>query len=156
MNGITHADSSVLILAGITICVLLIWRLLVWIREAPVHPDPWGAEIERLMDEPEAVPVCHHCFTPCPTLGWFCEHCGAAVGPYNNYMPYIYVFSQGEVLRNGVMDRMRANPLVVIGYLLYSAVSYVIVAPVYWFFLFRNVRWRKDQSAMTAPGNPTL
>ena len=54
-------------------------------------------------------------------------------------MPYLNAFSQGEVLRNGVFDRMRASPLILVGYLLVSLKGYLVFAPVYWFFLARNL-----------------
>ena len=56
-------------------------------------------------------------------------------------MPYVELFSEGEVFRNGVLDRVRLSPLTVAGYVLYSLTQYLILAPVYWFFLFR--RWRE-------------
>jgi hypothetical protein len=95
-----------------------LWRLVVWIRDAPVRPDPWDGEAEKqLQSAPE---TCPHCSTPQPPTAWFCEHCGRAVGPYNNLMPFLNVFSEGEVLRNGTGDRLRKSPLIVIGYFLIS------------------------------------
>jgi hypothetical protein len=116
------------------------WRLLVWIKNAPLSPDPWNRAIDQTVHQPDAVPICHHCLTPASPTGWFCECCGCAVGPYNNYMPYLYIFSQGEVLRNGVTERIQINALTVGGYLLISLSGYVVFAPLYWFFLFRNLR----------------
>ena len=85
---------------GIGLLVLAgLWRLIVWVREAPQKPDPWDAGIERQLEEPESVEICHRCFSPQPPNAWFCEHCGSAVGPYNNLMPYLNAFSEGEVLR---------------------------------------------------------
>jgi hypothetical protein len=55
-------------------------------------------------------------------------------------MPYLHIFSQGEVLRNGVTERIQINALTVGGYLLISLSGYVVFAPLYWFFLFRNLR----------------
>jgi hypothetical protein len=122
-----------LVLAGL-------WRIVVWIRTAPIKPDPWSAEIETSLQAEDATPICHHCLTPHSNTAWFCGHCGSAVGPYNNLMPYVCVFSQGEVLRNGVTDKLRANPLIIIGYLLYSLGNYFIFAPIYWFFFFKNLK----------------
>jgi len=59
-------------------------------------------------------------------------------------MPYVYIFSQGEVLRNGVTDRLRASPLTIIGYLIYSLGNYFIFAPIYWYFFFNNLRRLKE------------
>jgi hypothetical protein len=116
------------------------WRLILWVRVATPGPEPWGAEIEASLQAEDAVPICHRCLTPHSEVAWFCEHCGSAVGNYNNWMPYVYVFSQGEVFRNGVTDKLRASPLTIIGYLLCSLSSYAFLAPIYWFFFFKNLR----------------
>jgi hypothetical protein len=121
-----------------------LWRLIVWIRHAPHTPDPWGFEVEESLQQADATPICHRCLTPHQTDARFCEHCGSAVGTYNNWLPYIYIFSQGEVLRNGVTDKLRARPLTVIGYLIYSLGNYFILAPVYWFFFFKNLKRLKE------------
>ena len=96
----------------------LFWRFLVWVREAPVTPDPWDAETDKKLSEPETSQACHHCSTPLTDTAWFCPHCGSAVGPYNNLMPYVYIFSQGEVYRNGTDQRFRNRFLVATGYFL--------------------------------------
>jgi len=103
---------------GLGLAVL--WRFIVWIRETPVRPDPWDAETEQKLSEPDAQEVCPHCSTPQPSDAWFCSHCGRAVGPYNNLMPYVQVFSEGEVFRNGTCDRLRNSLLIPVGYLLLS------------------------------------
>ena len=56
--------------------------------------------------------------TPQEPEAWFCKHCGAAVGPYNNLMPFLNVFSEGEVLRNGITHRFRNRPFIAFGYFL--------------------------------------
>jgi ribosomal protein L40E len=122
-----------------------LWRFIGWIREAPRKPDPWDAEIERKLAEPEAVEICHRCLTPQPPNAWFCEHCGCAVGPYNNMMPYLNVFSEGEVFRNGVTDRFRNKPVILIGYFLISLSAYAVFAPVFWIFFFKNLRRPKKE-----------
>lgn len=114
-------------------------RLLMWVRALPMSPDPWGSDVESNLSGPEALPVCHKCITPQPHGQWFCEHCGSAVGEYNNWMPYVYVFSQGEVLRNGVTQRLPRSALIIVGYVLVSLSAYAIFAPVFWYFLFKNL-----------------
>jgi len=121
-----------------------LWRLIIWIRDAPSTPDPWSGEIEESLQLTNATPICHRCLTPHKTDARFCENCGSAVGTYNNWMPYVYIFSQGEVLRNGVTDRLRASPLTIIGYLIYSLGNYFIFAPIYWYFFFNNLRRLKE------------
>jgi hypothetical protein len=134
-------------LAGLAIVFL--WRGLVRAGQIPKSPDPWDKDIEKALHEPEAVEVCHRCFDPVTPGSWFCEHCGCAVGPYNNWMPYIHVFSQGEVLRNGVNDKLPQNALIVAGYLLVSLKLYSVFAPIYWILLFRNLKRQKEPVEQT-------
>jgi len=121
-----------------------LWRLIVWIRDAPSTPDPWSAEIEESLQQADATPICHRCLTPHQADARFCGHCGSAVGTYNNWMPYVDIFSQGEVFRNGVTDKLRVGPLTIIGYLIYSLGNYFIFAPIYWFFFFKNLKRLKE------------
>jgi hypothetical protein len=140
--------------AGLGVGFLLLaglWRLIAWVREAPAKPNPWNAEVEHQLEEPEAVEVCHHCLTPQPANAWFCEHCGSAVGPYNNMMPYLNVFSQGEVLRNGAVDRLHSKPLIIAGYLFFSLSAYVFFAPIFWFFLFKNLKRSREEKPGEQP-----
>jgi hypothetical protein len=132
------------------LAVVFLWRVFVRAWQTPTSPDPWDKEIEGALHEPEAVEVCHRCFDPVTPNSWFCEHCGCAVGPYNNLMPYLHVFSEGEVLRNGVKDRLPQNALIIAGYLLIFAGYMVdfsnlslVFAPIYWIFLFRNLKRQK-------------
>jgi len=140
------------LLASVILGGLTLGRLVFWVREAPLRPDPWEPEIDEGLRQPEAQPVCHRCFTPQPPGQWFCEHCGSAVGPYNNLMPYVNVFSQGEVFRNGVTDRVRIGPLTVAGYFLASLQSYVVFPPLYWFFLLRNLFFTQHEAAEIVEG----
>lgn len=112
-------------------------RLLRWIKSAPAHPAPWDAATQRTVDESQAQEVCCHCSTPLSPGSWFCEHCGRAVGPYNNLMPRVNAFSEGEVYRCGAEEGVRHTPWLVIGYLLVS-LNYLILAPLYWVLFFRN------------------
>jgi hypothetical protein len=115
-----------------------LWKLVTWIRDAPVRPDPWDGEVEnQLQAAPE---ICPHCSTPQPPTAWFCEHCGRAVGPYNNLMPYLQVFSEGEVFRNGASGQFRRRPLILAGYFLLGFGMLSFLAPIYWFSLLLNLR----------------
>ncbi len=132
-----------LIIGGLAVGGLILfalWRLIVWVRDAPTSPDPWDAGIEKNLAEPEAVEVCPHCLTDQSSTAWFCKKCGSAVGPYNNLMPYVQVFSQGEVFRNGVAGRFRNRPLILTGFILISLSTYFVFAPVYLFFLLTNLK----------------
>ncbi len=134
-----------MMLVAVVVGGLGIYRLVLWVRAAAPKPDPWGDELERSLQSPEAIPVCHHCFTPCPPRGWFCENCGCAVGPYNNWMPYLYVFSEGEVLRNGVTSRLPINFLTIGGYLLGAMGClalmplFAVLLPFYLWRVFKNL-----------------
>jgi len=118
------------------------WGLIAWIRSAPARPDPWDAEVEQKISGPDAVEICPHCLTEQPPNAWFCKGCGRAVGPYNNLMPYVQVFSEGEVLRNGTSGRLRKSPLILIGYFLISVGMFPLLAPFYLFSLFLN--WQRQ------------
>ncbi|HEV2435075.1 MAG TPA: hypothetical protein VG077_03685 [Verrucomicrobiae bacterium] len=100
------------------LALAFLWRLIAWIREAPQTPDPWDAEVEQKLQDPDVRQVCHRCLTPQEPEIWFCKHCGAAVGPYNNLMPFLNVFSEGEVLRNGVSAPFRNRRFIALGYCL--------------------------------------
>jgi hypothetical protein len=133
----THDPDRLIGEVGLAVLAVgLLWRLFVWAVQLPTSPDPWGKEIEKALHEPEAVEVCHRCFNPVTPFSWFCKHCGCAVGPYNNWMPYLNVFSEGEILRNGVNDKLGLNALIVVGYLLVSLNLYFVFAPIYLIFTF--------------------
>lgn len=140
----------------IVIAFGFVYVLTAWIRNAAVKPDPWGAEVRQTIDSPDTPETCHHCSTPQERSAWFCPYCGCAVGPYNNLMPYVHVFSVGEVFRNGAADKMRGNSLTIGGYLLYSLSNYFVFAPVYWYFLFKNLtrikREEAQQPSLEVPG----
>jgi len=115
-----------------------LWKLIAWVRDAPVKPDPWDAGVEQQLLE--AAEVCPRCSTPQPPNAWFCAHCGKAVGPYNNLMPYVQVFSEGEVFRNGASGQFRKRPLIMIGYFLLGFGMFSFLAPIYWFSLLLNLK----------------
>ena len=114
------------------------WRLIAWVRDAPVKPDPWDAEVEQQLSE--AAEACPRCSTPQPPNAWFCAHCGKAVGTYNNLMPYVQVFSEGEVFRNGTSGQFRKRPLILIGYFLLGLGMFWFLAPIYWLSLLSNLK----------------
>jgi hypothetical protein len=115
------ASDPNMIIAGLAVGGLVfigMWRLIAWVREAPLRPDPWDADVEKKLSDPDTPQVCPHCLTEQPPTAWFCACCGSAVGPYNNLMPYVQVFSEGEVFRNSGSRHLRNRPLVKIGYTL--------------------------------------
>jgi hypothetical protein len=146
MLGVSDPNLVVGEIASVGLAIVFLWRFFAWVSKVPTTPDPWGEEIERKLYEPDAVEVCHRCFSPQPPTAWFCEHCGNAVGPYNNWMPYVNIFSEGEVLRNGLVHKFRAGPFIIFGYLLYSLGAYLIFAPIYWYYLFKHLRQDDSQT----------
>ena len=142
------SEQSLMMLVFVALGGMAIYRCVLWVMEAPRTADPWDDEIDKALAQDDAVPLCHHCFTAQKHTGWFCPECGATVGPYCNYMPYIYLFSQGEALRSGVAERIGRRPLIVIGYMVFSLgmfgiagpILFAIGVPIYWFSLFKNLR----------------
>jgi hypothetical protein len=65
-------------------------------------------------------------------------------------MPYICVFSQGEVLRAGTTERFRRSGFITTGFVFLSLGILGYIAPIYWLFLFRNLR-RNNAPSMEAP-----
>lgn len=139
-------EETVAVLGFFALVGIFLYRFIRWVIEAPRTPDPWTEDTDAAVNGEEAVPVCHHCLTPQQHHGWFCPACGATVGPYANYMPYIYIFSEGEVMRAGVSAHLRRSALVILGFMLLSLSTFastgvlIAVLPIYWFLLFRNLR----------------
>src|ERR1035438_6170205 len=113
-----------LVILGVGAAVL--YRVWIWLREAPYTPDPWGAEVGGALEDPESLPVC--------------PQCGSTVGQYSNWLPAVYIFSIGEAFRRGVTERMRNYPLIIMGYVLVTLSYFSLLAPIFWIFLFRNFR----------------
>jgi hypothetical protein len=139
---VTASDPN-MIIAGFAaggLALAVFWRFIVWVREAPATPDPWDAETEQKLSEPEAVEICPHCLTEQSPTAWFCRGCGRAVGPYNNLMPYVQIFSEGEVFRNGTSGQFRKRPLILIGFFLLTIGTYPVLAPIYLLSLLLNLK----------------
>ncbi len=103
-------------------------------------PDPWPAELDAAVRSPDAVPVCHRCMKPCDRAVWFCPECGAAIGPFNNSMPYLQLFSIGEALRSGVGPEAHFSAFRTLAYLSIGLVQYTLFAPLYFIRLYRNYK----------------
>ena len=130
-----------------------------WVRGAPARPDPWENAPSPSAENAEAAaesPVCLRCLTPHKPEAYFCPHCGSAVGPYNNWMPYLEVFSEGQLLRGATQPAGRFTPFIVIGYLLFSLPLFasratMFLAPIYWYLLWRNFRRYAKTGRFTPP-----
>lgn len=141
------SETAIFVLGATVVLGIVTVRLLkAWFAK-PATPDPWGPEIAAALEQPDATPVCPHCQCPHEATRWFCAECGRSVGDYNNLNPYLYLFALGEVLREGTSGRVRKSWLTVTGYLVLSLIEYAVLAPIYWFFLFRNL------SRQSGPGS---
>jgi hypothetical protein len=138
MTGGTLTIEEFAIMAGSA--AVGVWLIRYSWASAQPSPDPWDDDVAKSLLDPKLPELCHRCLTPHGAASWFCPTCGGSVGTYNNYMPYLYIFSQGEVLRSGVNDRIRRSPLIIGGYLIYSLANYAVFAPIYWYFLFHNLK----------------
>lgn len=115
---------------------LIVSRLKRW-WNAPLH-YPWPDELNEEVCGPDSARLCHRCFAAQEHLGWFCPECGTATGPYNNILPFIYIFSSGEVFRSGVTCNKKPAAYVTAGYLFLSVFEYMLFFPFYWYRFFRN------------------
>jgi hypothetical protein len=136
-------------LAGIVILLMTVYLVVLvfsrWIKKIHLEPDPWDTDTDVAVRQPDAVPICHKCMSPQLLTSRFCPECGAAVGSYNNCLPYVYIFSIGEVFSAGAWRKVPINGLTIVGYLLTSVFEYTIFAPLYWIRLWQNIsRIRKE------------
>ena len=129
----------------------VVWRLFPWLCAKfakPLEPNPWDEDTEARLHEDEAVPLCPRCLEPDKEGVQFCRDCGFPTGPYAPWSPYLYVFVLGDLLRTGVDRPFRVRGTTVCFLLVVSFVEYAIFAPIYWFFLFRNVRRQPREPAL--------
>ena len=143
-------ETKLLILVGSALAVISAWRLLIWFRTAPVRPDPWDESVAAGLEQADSQALCCRCLEPVSEGRHFCEHCGLPFDPCTNLSPYLYVFSLGDALRTGSFGRFATRPLAVAGYLSLGFCEYVVFAPIYWFFLLRNIH-RLDSGKATEP-----
>jgi hypothetical protein len=97
--------------------------------ETPAVDDTTDVAIEE--GELEQ-PLCLRCLTPYGPTTYFCPHCNAAVGPYNNWMPYLHIYSEGQWLRDGSVAPARSPWLIHLGYGLLSLAVLGPFAPILW------------------------
>jgi len=127
---------------------MILARLRTWWPEF-YAPDPWPGDIDREVRSPDAVTLCHRCFLRLEYAGnrWFCSGCGAAIGPYNNIMPFIRIFSIGEVLRSGVDPRVPVTTFTACGYALAMYGQFFFFFPFYLGRLCWSILQRKRTAA---------
>lgn len=127
--------------------VVLLGRVVLWFCGKPARPNPWDDDAEAKLHEPDAVSLCPRCLEPEREGVQFCRDCGCAVGPYVMWSPYLYIFALGDLLRTGVDRPLRASIPVLVFLLVISAGEYLVFAPIYWFFLVRNIRRQARERA---------
>ena len=120
---------------GLVVC----WRLVKWLGGAKPKPDPWDQETEDRIQQADAVPICTRCLEPYESACHYCPNCGLPVDTLAPFSPYLYIFVLGDALLTGTNRAFPVNWLTVTGFLLLSAAQYTLLAPVYWYFLFRNI-----------------
>jgi hypothetical protein len=130
------------------VLLAVLCRLWVWFRDTNLPPEPWGPEVEKALQSSESVPVCPHCLAPQVHEVWFCPDCGSTVGPYNNYSPYLYIFSLGEALRAALSGTQHHRPLVRVGAFLVLLSFAPVVLPVAFYYRFIK---KTNQPAPDAP-----
>lgn len=101
-------------------------------------PDPWPEELDQAVRSREAVPICTNCLHPQPAHRWFCPYCHFPTGEYVHLMPYLYVFTWGELLRRGVFGPPEKGAFRKWGLVIYSSYNYSIFAPLYWYWMYRK------------------
>ena len=140
-----------MLLVGIIVVLsFLLYRFVVWIREARLSPDPWEPSLPERLDEAEAEPLCTRCLCPHPEEAWFCPHCGLPASATTNFSPFLWVFSLGDAFRAFVAGAVRIRPLTVVGFLLTSLIHLSVLGPLYWVALL----WNADRDRASPPLQP--
>lgn len=85
-------------------------------------------------------PLCLNCAAPQGGHRWFCPKCGFPGGEYVVLMPYLQIFTVGEVLRRGVTGPPEKGFAIKAGLVVYSLTQYAVFAPLYWFWMARKAR----------------
>jgi hypothetical protein len=157
MEPLTTSQLGVVGLALFFLAIAAVFRFVHWIRTATPTVDPWAEAFSAAADEPGATPLCTRCLAAHEETDWFCPHCGHVVGPWMTWMPYLQNYALGELLRDGTRGRFIVRPLVVWGYIVLGAAQYLLLAPVYWWQLWQNVRrLRAEAAAPPAPESAVI
>jgi hypothetical protein len=133
--SLTYAEELVLIAA---LALAAILGLIAWWRRLPVTANPWPADVEAAVNDPDAVPLCFNCLAPQDPPRWFCRHCGHPTGENVAVMHFLYIFLIGEMYRRGVNGPPEKSAWMS-AFLAFASISfYGLFAPVYWFWLLRK------------------
>ena len=155
VNDMSEAERQLLPLVIMLLTGAMVWLVVQWIRNAAPRPEPWDARWKKTLEEEDPPPVCEHCSAPYSQTDWFCPGCGASVGAYNNYSPYLVLFCLGEGLRRGTSGAVPVNWLSVGGYMLLSIALFfslppvfrIVLVPVYWLMLCVNLAQHARQAS---------
>jgi len=159
MGYATYSERAIAVVTvAIVVSVFCYRKWKEWLRR-PRTPDPWAPEISRELESSESEGVCLHCLSELPPGNWFCPHCGCSSGPYNTMMPFLYPFALGDALRHGTLEPRPFNRWQIASYILLSVPAFLggffllalLILPVYWFLLWRNVGRSRRAAAPTLP-----
>ncbi len=104
--------------------------------------DPWSAEVEAAVRQPDAVPLCSNCLCPQGPHPHFCPNCAFPTGDRVAAMHYLNVFVVGELVRQGVSGPPERRWGVKAFLVVLGALQYSVFAPIYWYWLWRRARGR--------------
>ena len=104
----------------------------------PASPDPWPPELDQAVRQADATPLCVSCLRPQDGHFWFCPNCGFPSGNYAAAMPYVSLFLDGELFRRGVSGPPEPGLGRTFFLVIYSASTYHVFAPLYWFWMVRK------------------
>jgi len=82
----------------------LVWRALLWLFSGPVSPDPWVKRSKPCWTAPRWAPSPPLFHAVGPT-DWFVRDAGGRWEIYNNWNPYLYIFSLAKAC---VKERLAA------------------------------------------------
>jgi hypothetical protein len=106
------------------------------------YADPWPAELDMAVREPNAVPLCVSCLTPQAPHQWFCPRCGFPTNDFVPLMPYLQIYVVAEVLRRGVTGPPERRLGTQVFLVIFSLKQYAFFAPLYWFWMLRRAQGR--------------
>ena len=150
---VLNRDSGNIDLSSNLIMPLAIIMLLVMAVCALVHReydirDPWDDLLEEDFWE-KATPLyfCGNCGALFDDRRYFCESCGSSVGYYNNSMPFLWIFSLGDLLMYCISPGFRGGRMNIAGVYLMALGQY---GPLAIFYLYRMHKQIK-QNRQTRP-----
>ncbi|HEY4300119.1 MAG TPA: hypothetical protein VGM73_04560 [Candidatus Didemnitutus sp.] len=139
MHAVTSSEEHMFILIGAGTGVLLV--VIAKIREiaANAPPDPWSSEVA-----PESLeacdPLCPDCLTPHGLAHRFCPRCAYPVGDFTPLDPYFQNLVVGDLFRRGIAGPPEPGLGRQAFLVILSLNSYMIFAPLYWFWMVRKAR----------------